>query len=268
MNEQLWQQLLDAGEVLVYREQVMSEIDRMYAEIEDNNNAIEVARKKTKLMPKYFIPLMILSVVILYYGIPMFIASLAMPIIGIITMEVSDVIISAISGIILSIISLVIISIGITILVVTIVWFLMRKKRAKHKYKRIKADNEKMNSEITEVIEKLKEDAISYLEGNIYKIEFLPVDYQTADAAGFMLQAVKNLRADSLKEAINLYAEELKHRESMAAAERQRIQNEEMMYAMQMLNMNMENMTSSQERTNRTLNDINFIQTMDFLSRN
>lgn len=142
------------------------------------------------------------------------------------------------------------------------------QNKYRQEYDKIKEDSEKKNTELNAAITELKENAVEFLEKNSHRIEFLPVDYQTADAAGFMLQAVKNLRADSLKEAINLYAEELKHRERMAAAERQRIQNEEMMYAMQMLNMNMENMTSSQERTNRTLNDINFIQTMDFLSRN
>ena len=147
---------------------------------------------------------------------------------------------------------------------------LIKKHQDKYRqeYDIIKEDNEKKNAELEEAITELKENAVEFLEKNNHRIQFLPVDYQTSDAAGFMLQAVKNLRADSLKEAINLYAEELKHRETMAAAERARIQNEEMLFAIQMLNMNMESMNAAQERANRTLNDINFIQTMDFLSRN
>ncbi|MBQ1233411.1 MAG: hypothetical protein IIX86_07760, partial [Clostridia bacterium] len=53
-------------------------------------------------------------------------------------------------------------------------------------------------------------------------------------AVGFMLEAVQNLRADTLKEAINLYEQELKHMAAMEAAEMQRIQSEDMLYAMQL----------------------------------
>ena len=41
-------------------------------------------------------------------------------------------------------------------------------------------------------------------------ISFLPEDYRNLQAIGFMLQAVKNCRADTLKEAINLYELEIR----------------------------------------------------------
>lgn len=42
-------------------------------------------------------------------------------------------------------------------------------------------------------------------EKNQFYLEFLPIRYRTEIATSFMLSAVKNSRADTLKEAINLY---------------------------------------------------------------
>ena len=140
-----------------------------------------------------------------------------------------------------------------------------KKKNAKiatENHTRIKEQNEATNESLTQQINQIADEFIEYWNSNLHLLDFLPEDYRTAHAVCFMLKAVKNFRADSLKEAINLYDQELKHLEAMAAAERQRIQNEELLYTMELLNLNMETMNSNQERTNRKLDDISFMQTM------
>ena len=68
-----------------------------------------------------------------------------------------------------------------------------------------------------------------------------------------MLEAVQNLRADTLKEAINLYEQELKHMAAMEVAELQRAQNENLMYLL-------EQAKSDIEANNEVLQDIRFMQ--------
>ncbi|MBQ5794097.1 MAG: hypothetical protein IIW17_08775, partial [Clostridia bacterium] len=84
-------------------------------------------------------------------------------------------------------------------------------------------------------------------------LEFLPTSYRNVMAVGFMLEAVQNLRADTLKEAINLYEQELKHMAAMEVAELQRAQNENLMYLL-------EQAKSDIEANNEVLQDIRFMQ--------
>ena len=96
-----------------------------------------------------------------------------------------------------------------------------------------------------EVKNKADEAAIAQLEADAVTLEkaakellaFLPDTYRNAEAACYMLLAVKDGRADTLKEAMNLYEEQL-HRwkmEKLAAnsARMQQIHMEAMQSAMQ-----------------------------------
>ena len=48
------------------------------------------------------------------------------------------------------------------------------------------------------------------------RLYWYPRNYCYSDAVNFFIEAVQNFRADSLKEAINLYVEELRHREILS----------------------------------------------------
>ena len=90
---------------------------------------------------------------------------------------------------------------------------------------------------MTEELRMLKQAWDSYANENWRYVEFLPEDYQHTHAVGYMLKAVKNQRADSLKEAINLYYQEF---ESMTAIEQQRMMNEDLLYVLEEMNESIE----------------------------
>lgn len=94
--------------------------------------------------------------------------------------------------------------------------------------------------------------------------DFLPEKYQELYAVLFMLDAVKSLRADTLKEAINLWEAELKwmaeqQQKRQFEAIRQR-QNEQMLAAMSAIE-------SNQEQINSNLSDIKVMQFMDYYNK-
>ena len=86
-------------------------------------------------------------------------------------------------------------------------------------------------------------------------LDFLPTKYHTVHALGFMMEAVYNLRADTLKEAINLYEDDLIRKDN---ARMQELQYERILYAMQQINEN-------QDRINSSLQDIKTLQFVDII---
>ena len=89
---------------------------------------------------------------------------------------------------------------------------------ARHEYETTKREiTDPAIIKSNEDIRKIENDMVSFW--NLYKplIEFLPEKYQTIDAIGFMLESVKNLRANTLTDVINLYEEELRWRKTQAA---------------------------------------------------
>ena len=268
MNQQLYQQLLDAGNLLAKEDESKNDIRKLQAKIKENAAAIDAAKKKIHATPKGSILLFILGGLALVIGIPtavLFIVSIfvtiVMPIAG--DMTYSEML--PFMGIFLGVFGvpcLIFIVVGIVLLVIGNIKKKKATKKARETYIQLKAENEFANEEMTNRINQIADDFVEYWNRNVDLLSFLPDDYRTLHAVGFMLKAVKNLRADTLKEAINLYDQELKHLETMAAAERQRLQNEELLYTMELLNLNMETMNANQERANRKLDDISFMQTM------
>ena len=108
-------------------------------------------------------------------------------------------------------------------------------------------------NELEEEIQELLKQKNTYIEKTERYVSFLPSCYRNPQAIGFMLQSVTNLRADTLKEVINLYEHELHMLEQERilnnVAEMQRIQNENTMYALNAIQQN-------QERINSNLRDI------------
>lgn len=89
-----------------------------------------------------------------------------------------------------------------------------------NKYKNLIAQQEQQIEELStrcdevlaeegEICKQIKADRSKYLNDNEKLLSFIPQDYRNIYAVGFMTTAIKNCRAESLKEVINLYEEEL-----------------------------------------------------------
>lgn len=72
---------------------------------------------------------------------------------------------------------------------------------------------EKVCKKLKDEINVLTEEKNQYITKNSHIMEFLPKSYHNVYAVSFMLVAIKNCRADTLKEVINLYEDELHHLE-------------------------------------------------------
>ena len=98
------------------------------------------------------------------------------------------------------------------------------KKSLKKDHEKAKKDYDKalaqINPKIEEErkgIEKIEKECTELAPYKAKALEFLPEAYWNLDAVAFMLMAIKNGRADTLKEVINLYEQELRHWEMMGA---------------------------------------------------
>jgi len=120
------------------------------------------------------------------------------------------------------------------------------------------------NKELTKTLNEQKEKINEIWAGYTGYFSFLPEKYQNVYAVSFMLDAVASMRADTLKEAINLWEDELKwikdqEQKRQYETIRQR-QNEQMLAAMSELEAN-------QELINSNLRDIKFMQYVDYMKK-
>lgn len=123
-----------------------------------------------------------------------------------------------------------------------------------------KKENKELLAKSSEIIDQLDNMWASCPE--LY--DFLPEKYQELYAVLFMLDAVKSLRVDTLKEAINLWEAELKwmaeqQQKRQFEAIRQR-QNAQMMAALSEIE-------SNQEQLNSNLRDIKVMQYIDYYNK-
>lgn len=65
--------------------------------------------------------------------------------------------------------------------------------------------------------EQLKNEILQITSGIASNVCFVPPKYRTSDALSFFVSAYENSQVDDLKEAVNAYNEQLKHREMMGA---------------------------------------------------
>ena len=114
---------------------------------------------------------------------------------------------------------------------------------------------EKLEKNISEIVEAGEK----FAEKNGHVLKFLPNQYRNLQATSYMLMAVKNGRADTLKEAINLYEEQL-HRWRLEDAARQSAE------AQEYLALAVEELSARQAETNDHLRSIEFMQYMQYLS--
>ena len=112
------------------------------------------------------------------------------------------------------------------------------------------------NSEIQKITNSME----TFMREHKNLLDFLPEKYHTIMAISFMLESVKNLRADTLKEVINLYEQELHLLEQERILQNnvrmQQLQNQRMIYAM-------EQIKSNQEIIESNILDIKALQIVD-----
>ena len=136
------------------------------------------------------------------------------------------------------------------------------KENEKILMEQLRQEDEVKNKADEAAIAQLEADAVTLQKAAKELLAFLPDTYRNAEAACYMLLAVKDGRADTLKEAMNLYEEQL-HRwkmEKIAAnsARMQQIHMESMRSAMQEI-------SDNQQHIQDQLSTITALQITDML---
>jgi len=108
-------------------------------------------------------------------------------------------------------------------------------------------------------LESLKNNLDIFIIDNHHVVEFLPETYRNPQATSYMLLAVSNGRADTLKEAINLYEEQL-HRWKLEEYARQSAE------AQSYCALAMDELNSRQAQTNAHLQAIELMQFVNFIT--
>ena len=156
------------------------------------------------------------------------------------------------------------ISVVIAIVIITLLLFIVaiirlikNNKDSHHTY-----ENE-IKPKITEgqiEIKEIKEGAEKYEETYGYLLDFLPVKYRNLEATSFMLMAVTDQRAETLKEAMNLYEEQL-HRWKVEDAVQKNIEMQQYMADA------IDELNSRQAETNAHLSAIEQYEFIEYLKK-
>ena len=131
---------------------------------------------------------------------------------------------------------------GIVLIVAARILLNNHKKKNATLMEQLRQEDEAKNQADEAAIAQLEADAVTLQKAATELLAFLPETYRNAEAACYMLLAVKDGRADTLKEAMNLYEEQL-HRwklEKLAAnsARMQQIHMASMQAALQEISNN------------------------------
>ena len=259
MNQPLYDQLRNAGGVLYYQAATYSKIKDLEDEIEDDEIAIEESERDItrKHPPGYKLKNVI--------GILLGSVTGGGAIINFLCIIVAF--IEYPDELFFPLFFAVCLVLDIIFLPIALAFSLSAKKSRKKFIKRATAEHEEFKAQMEEEIAELNEqiktihsDLNEYMTAKQHYLEFLPSSYRNIMAVGFMMEAVQNLRADTLKEAINLYEQELKHQAAMEAAEMQRMQNENMLHAMELAQ-------STLDANNAILEDIRLREYIDRVTK-
>ena len=256
MNQELYENLLNAGALLVYqemkekkaaelKEQIKSheiKLRQMHLDIQTQLDGYSSDRKFSKFW-------IILSSIFVSFCCIAFFPNLG-------------------SGTAITII-LIAFVVSASILTVSII-SLIRTKNARsyynytahQEYERTKIDvTEPAIKQLKEQIAQTEREAKEFWEQHQSLIEFLSEDYRSLDAIGFMLKAVKDFGADTLEKAKLLYQEELRHREQMVAIAQQNMLQQRQM---QSLNDALSGIQHNQQLIHDDLKSIQTLQVLDF----
>lgn len=129
---------------------------------------------------------------------------------------------------------------GLSLIVILII-FLIRKSRKK-RYAQANAENEKIkhienerraayNAQVMAEAQQINEEMQKIRQIANEQLTWYPRNFCYSEAVDFFIDAIQNFRADSLKEAINLYIEEQRHRQLLL--NQQKIANQQQQIARQ-----------------------------------
>ncbi len=104
-------------------------------------------------------------------------------------------------------------------------------------------------------IEQLRKEYSVFTDKYMYTLDFLPSQYHRMDTIAHMYSIVSSGRADTLKEVISIYEEEMRWQE---------LRNQ-LSYQQEIINENMEKLYNQQVKTNKILNEIEFFQICHYL---
>ena len=253
MNTELYDKLLGAACLMMYKKNAADEITKCDSEIKNNLEIIESYKNDINRNPDKYGTRKGLGILFIVIG----------AVLGIDTFMPA-----IINGIMLLVfISLIFFTLFVIGIFMT---YSSRKMRLEH-IEETEKEYKDVQSRLLTQNKKLKEKKQELLV-NFEKVwnscsefyDFLPEKYQELYAVLFMLDAVKSLRADTLKEPINLWEAELKwmaeqQQKRQFEAIRQR-QNEQMLAAMSAIE-------SNQEQINSNLSDIKVMQFMDYYNK-
>ena len=117
-----------------------------------------------------------------------------------------------------------------------------------------------IEQECSNNIQNLTNERNEFVNANKHILQFLPEEYRNATAVIYMEQAVRNCRADSLKEVINLYEDQLHkwkiEQQNQELLDQQALQN----YLLEEQRDAMDRMRREQRSTNTALAGIEALQ--------
>ncbi len=272
MNQELYNQFLNAAAVIAEREKFSSNINKKKTEIDQLKLNISIAEKKPKTSNKQYNDLTIIGIIFSALGF--------LPIVFGLFIWLERSLSSLQNGFesgnnldnnsfnfFYIFIALILACLPIAIIGLCLIQ-IARKKRVDFKNNAIKEHLE-VKSQIEPLIVK-KENELrelhtqfkQYIEESNQILAFLPVTYQNLKAIGFMISALENLRADNLTDVINLYEQELHYLAQMQVLRQtqamQKIHSENMLHAITAIQKN-------QDRINSNLKKIKALQTIDIL---
>ena len=256
MNQELYENLLNAGALLVYQELQKQKVKKLKDKIKSHNVKLNqmysdiqgqlAVYSSDKKFENFWI---ILSSIFVSFCCIAFVPNLG-------------------SGVATTIILIAFI-ISASVLTVSII-ARIRTKRAQDdyyytaplEYERAKHDViEPAIKKLEEQIAQAEQEANEIWEQHKSLLDFLSENYRTLDAIGFMLKSVKDFGADTLERAKLLYQEELRHREQMGA-----IAQQNMLQQRQMQSMNdaLIGIQQNQQLIHDDLKSIQTLQALDF----
>ena len=253
MNQTLYEQLLNSAMMLLHREKMNKKIKECQREIQNYNANLDVIAQKIYRKPDGY-----------YAKKGWGIFFLILCLVGNISLFSSGIDIRL--CILLAII-------WNTILIALACSFLLLAQKSRKKYdSATQREYETTKQEIidpaikknNEKIKKIEEDLAWFWELHKSLIEFLPEKYQTLDAVAFMLESVKNLRANTLTDVINLYEEECRWRITQATITQQAMLQQ---LQSQRLNDTLREIEQNQQNLHSDLQSIQTMQLFDMIKR-